>query len=115
MSIIFKSDGNDWMKIRVRDLKANRTLLNDEIKWCKFSSIEWLPDSSGFLYTRFAKPAAGNYSGYDTEKLHFNGIYYHKMGTEQDKDVLIYRNEQYPYHSISARLSNNNQFLKIDL
>lgn len=87
----------------------------DEIKWVKFSGVTWLPDGSGFLYARYVVPAAGNFSGYDTDKLHYNAVYYHKLGTEQDQDALIYQHVKYPYHSISVHFTSGDRYLKLEL
>ena len=45
---------------KVRDLKTNKTAVNDELKWVKFSGAHWLRDGRGVLYSRFAIPAGHN-------------------------------------------------------
>ncbi|MFA7608269.1 MAG: prolyl oligopeptidase family serine peptidase [Bacteroidales bacterium] len=82
--------GSDWVEIFVMDLKTKK-LLPDHIKWAKFTSIAWYKD--GFFY-----------SGYEitdstkalTAKNEYHKIYYHKIGTQQNKDKLIYENNDYP-------------------
>lgn len=81
----------------------------------KFSSAHWLRDGRGVLYSRFATPSNHNQTGYDVEKLHYNALYYHKMGTTQDEDVLLYKIDKYPYHTLSGHLSTDAKTLYIDM
>ena len=50
--------GSDWNTWRIMDIDS-RKVLDDEIRWVKFSSAEWTPDSRGFFYARYPEPAAG--------------------------------------------------------
>lgn len=97
VAFVISSNGNDWRHVRVWDLKSNKTMPNEELKGQKFSGIDWL-DDRGFLYNRFAKPSLGEFSGYDNEKLHYNSIWYHRIGTPEESDVRIFNMYQLPYH-----------------
>lgn len=78
--------GSDWQEWRVRNVETGEDL-PDKIEWVKFSSAAWTIDGKGFFYSRFDKPADG-------EKLtrvnYYHKLYYHKIGTPQDEDILIY-------------------------
>lgn len=86
--------GSDWGKIYVRDLETN-TDLPDELEWVKFGGAGWYKD--GFFYSRYPAPKAG-------EALKGNNlmhsVYYHKLGTPQSADKLIYEDQDNPtyYH-----------------
>lgn len=86
--------GSDWGKIYVRDMATN-TDLEDELEWVKFGGTGWYND--GFFYSRYPTPAPG-------EELKGNNlmhsVYYHKLGTPQSEDVLIYEDPANPtfYH-----------------
>ena len=86
--------GSDWGKIMVRDLATN-TDMSDELEWVKFGGAGWYGD--GFFYSRYPEPKAG-------EALKGNNlmhsVYYHKLGTDQEEDVLIYEDADNPtyYH-----------------
>lgn len=78
--------GSDWQEIRVRNIHTKEDS-RDLIKWCKFTNIPWTPDGLGFYYSRFPKqeglaPEEGSY---------YNSIYFHKLGTPQEMDELIYQ------------------------
>ncbi len=78
--------GSDWNIWRVRDLGSGKDL-PDEIKWIKFSTAEWGPDSQGFFYGRFPEPRTGQ----DLKGANFDQrVYYHRLGTVQQEDALIW-------------------------
>ncbi len=60
------SSGSDRQDIRIRDVATGQDL-PDRILWTKFVSIAWVPDGSGFYYTRF--PAPGSVRGVGRELL----------------------------------------------
>lgn len=86
--------GSDWGKIYVRDIETN-TDLKDELEWVKFGGAGWYND--GFFYSRYPAPKEG-------EALKGNNlmhsVYYHKLGTPQSDDKLIYEDKANPsfYH-----------------
>ena len=57
-SIRSRTAGTDWRTIKVLDVATGKDT-GDEVKWVKFSALEWAKDGSGFFYTRFPEPAAG--------------------------------------------------------
>ncbi len=78
--------GSDWQEYRVRDVATGQDL-PDVVKWVKFSAAALTPDGKGFFYSRYAEPteatklAGANY---------FQKLYFHRIGTPQTEDVLIY-------------------------
>jgi prolyl oligopeptidase len=74
-----------------------------------------LRDGRGVLYSQFARPSSNNQTGYDTEKLHYCALYYHKMGTPQEEDVLLYKIDKYPYHTLTAYLSSDATTLYVEV
>ncbi|MEM1357411.1 MAG: prolyl oligopeptidase family serine peptidase [Bacteroidota bacterium] len=87
--------GSDWNTLHIRELATN-TDLEDELQWIKFSGAGWYKD--GFFYSRYPAPATG-----DTLKGNnlMHSVYYHKLGTPQEEDILIYADQDNPtyYHS----------------
>ncbi|MDR9398223.1 prolyl oligopeptidase family serine peptidase [Salibacter sp.] len=98
MAYRYSEAGSDWGEIRVRDIEKNEDT-GDILKWVKFSGAAWYKD--GFYYSRYPAPKDGlELSAKNT----FHQVYYHKLGTSQDKDKLIYANKENPklYHNISV-------------
>lgn len=99
--------GSDWSEIYVMDL-VTRKLLDDHIKWAKFSGASW--QGEGFYYSAYDAPAAGKEFSNVNEN---HKIYYHKIGEPQSKDVLIYQNPKYPKRFYSASVSEDQRILFI--
>ncbi|MGC1448935.1 MAG: prolyl oligopeptidase family serine peptidase [Candidatus Sulfotelmatobacter sp.] len=80
------TSGSDWMEWHVRDVNTGKDL-PDLIKWVKFSGASWTKDNKGFFYSRYDEPKAGS-ALRDTN--YFHKLYYHRLGTAQTEDKLIY-------------------------
>ncbi len=99
--------GSDWNKIKVREIESGNDL-TDEVKWVKFSSIEWYKD--GFFYSRYDEPKEG---GELSSVNEFHKVYYHKLGTSQSMDELVFHNSQYPLRNYVAQVTSDEKFLII--
>jgi prolyl oligopeptidase len=91
-------DGSDWQEYRVIEL-ATKTTMQDRVEWVKVSSVAWHGD--GFYYSRYPEPAKGQ------EKASINQdhqVYFHKLGTPQSADTLVFRDEANPqrFHVIDT-------------
>ena len=81
--------GSDWQELHVRDIDAGKDY-DEVLKWCKFSSIAWKLDKSGFWYNRF--PADGE-PGSEQQGTH-SRVCWHKLGTPQSDDVIVHKDDQ---------------------
>ncbi|MDD2550012.1 MAG: prolyl oligopeptidase family serine peptidase [Bacteroidales bacterium] len=99
--------GSDWQTIKVRNIKTGKDL-SDEVKWVKFSGIQWHKD--GFFYSRYDEPQKG---GELSSSNQFHKVYYHKVGTPQSQDKLIFSNKEFPQRSYSAQVTSDEKFLII--
>lgn len=94
-----KKSGSDWATIYVRDTKTKKDL-NDELNWVKFSVISWTPDNKGFFYGRYKEPKSimsqKDKAGEETDSSKNHMIFYHRVGTSQDKDILIHEDPSNP-------------------
>jgi prolyl oligopeptidase len=79
------ASGSDWQEWKVRDVETGKDL-SDDLKWVKFSGASWTRDGKGFFYSRYDEPKG------DTLKAtnYFQKVYFHKIGTPQTEDVLVY-------------------------
>ncbi|MDZ4753955.1 MAG: prolyl oligopeptidase family serine peptidase [Phycisphaerae bacterium] len=103
--------GSDWNVIRVRDVETGKDL-DDEIRWVKFSSANWAKDGSGFYYSRFDAPTDGDKLKAINE---YHKIYYHKIGTPQDADELIFERQDQPRWYLGAGVSDDGRWLIIGI
>ena len=79
------SSGSDWQTWKVRDVATAKDFA-DDLKWSKFSDVSWTRDSQGFYYERYDEPKGDTLK--DTN--YFQKIYFHKLGTAQTEDALVY-------------------------
>lgn len=100
------ASGSDWVTIRVMN-SADRTLTDDRIEWVKFSGAVWAPDSKGFYYSAYDAPEKGVFSSQNQ----FQKVYYHKLGTPQSADKLIYMDAEHPLRYFSAWPSEDGKWL----
>ena len=98
MAVSVNEAGSDWGRIEVFDI-ATKTRLSDRLEWVKFSGATWYKD--GFYYNRYPAPEKGKELSGNNE---YHMVYYHKLGTDQNQDQLVYRDNERPhmYNSISA-------------
>ncbi len=99
--------GSDWNEIFVKDIETGK-LLNDHIKWVKFSGISWY--KNGFFYSRYDEPAHGKEL---TSANKNQKVFYHKIGTPQKDDILTYSDIKVPTHGFGAEVSNDQKYLFI--
>ena len=101
--------GSDWQELRVRDVATGRDR-PDRLQWIKFSSLSWTADNAGFLYSRYPEPAGGD-PRLDVNRNHT--LYYHRLGTPQSEDVLIYERPDQPDWGLSGEVSEDGRYLVI--
>jgi prolyl oligopeptidase len=103
--------GSDWQTWKVRDV-ATGTDLEDEIHWVKFGGASWTKDGRGFFYSRFEEPKAGE--GLKA-KNQFQKIYFHKLGTPQSQDELIYDRKDHGDWYLTGAVTDDGKYLIIDV
>lgn len=100
------SGGSDWDEFFVMNALTGEKL-NDHLKWIKFSGIAW--KDKGFYYSRYPEPTGSELS----TKNQFSKVYYHKLGDDQSKDVVIYEDASKPDRGFSAGTTEDERFLII--
>ena len=105
--------GSDWMKWHVRDVTTGEDL-PDVVAWSKFSGASWMKDGSGFFYARYDEPAA---DASEAEALktanYFHKIYFHKLGTPQSDDVLVFHRPDDGELNLGAQVTDDGHYLVI--
>jgi prolyl oligopeptidase len=99
--------GTDWRVLKVLDADTGKVLA-DEVRWAKFGNIDWAKDGSGFYYSRFPEPKASQ----QFQSLNENhAIYFHKLGTPQSQDRLIFSQPDRPKLSNVVEVSKDGRYL----
>lgn len=84
--------GADWRTIKVMDVDTGQ-VRDDEVMWARFTNIAWAADGSGFFYARFPEPEQG---GAFQSSLADHAVYFHALGTPQEKDRQVYATPERP-------------------
>jgi prolyl oligopeptidase len=105
------SSGSDWQEWKVRDVESGQDLA-DHLKWVKFSGASWTTDSHGFFYSRYDEPN-------DTTKLqeanYFQKLFYHRLGTNQSEDVLVYERPDEKEWGFDGSVTEDGNYLIISV
>jgi prolyl oligopeptidase len=105
--------GSDWVKWYVRNVTTGEDL-PDVVEWSKFSGASWLKDGSGFFYARYDEPAA---VASEAEALktanYFHKIFFHKLGTKQSEDKLIFDRPDDGELNVGAQVTDDGRYLVI--
>src|SRR5690348_6244684 len=102
--------GTDWRTVKVMDVATGK-ILPDELKWLKYGgAVSWAKDGKGFYYSRYPAPAAGK--TFQNATLNHK-VYFHKLGTAQAADRLVYTTPANPKLSHYAQVSDDGRWLVI--
>jgi len=103
--------GSDWQEWKVRDIETGEDL-PDQVRWVKFSGASWTPDNQGFFYSRYDEP---NEKTQLEDVNYFQKLYYHRLGTPQSDDVLIYERPDHKDWGFSGGVSEDGRYLIISV
>lgn len=99
--------GSDWRKVVVLNT-LDKKQLGDTLRDVKFSGLSW-KNNEGFYYSSYDKPKGSELS----EMTDKHKLYFHKMGTAQKDDKLIFGGEQTPRRYVGAGVTEDQKFLII--
>jgi prolyl oligopeptidase len=103
--------GSDWRTWRVMDLGTDlsrRQVLGDELRWIKNCCAAWTRDGRGFFYSRLPEPKAGT----EFQRIDLGSkVYYHRVGTPQADDVLVYEDPDHPAWDNSPEVTDDGRWL----
>ena len=98
--------GSDWRKVLVMNAQTKK-IIEDTIVDVKFSGISWLKNE-GFYYSSYDKPKGSELSA----KTDQHKLYYHKLGTSQKEDELIFGGTPEQKHRyVGGRTTQDNKYL----
>lgn len=109
IALSLASAGSDWQEWRVLDVNTG-TMLEDHIRWVKFSSASWTLDNQGFYYSRYDEPKSGEEL---TGTNYYQKVYYHKLGDDQSKDRLVYHRPDQKEWGFAAQVTEDGRYLVI--
>lgn len=109
LAYAISKSGSDWNEIYFKDINTGK-ILNDTLKWVKFSGIAWFND--GIFYSGYEPPKKGQEL---SQSNTFHKLYYHRLGNKQNQDVVVFENPNEPKQNVYAYTTSDNRILCISL
>ncbi len=107
MAYSIQDGGSDWRSWRIMNVDT-KEVLADELQWLKFSGVSWTKDSRGFFYSRYPAPKKGDaFQSLNKNQM----VYYHRVGTSQTQDVLVYQRPDFPDWGFDASVTEDGRYL----
>lgn len=103
--------GSDWVEYRVKNI-ATREDTADHLQWIKFSGASWTKDNQGFFYSRYDEPKAETKL---EDVNYYQKLYYHRLGTPQAEDILIYHRRDQKEWGFSGSVTEDGKYLVISV
>jgi len=103
--------GSDWREWKFLDIES-RAELTDHLLWSKFSGISWSKDAKGVFYSAYEKPADPKDS---RAPLYYQKLYYHRLGTPQAQDELVYERKDQKEWGFGGEVSDDGRYLIISV
>lgn len=111
MAYGLSSAGSDWQEWQVRDVETGADL-EDHLRWIKFSGASWTQDGQGFFYSRYDEPDP---EAHLEEINYFQKLYYHRVGTTQAEDLLIYDRPDQKEWGFDGSVTEDGRYLIISI
>jgi prolyl oligopeptidase len=105
------ASGSDWLEWHVRDVATGKDL-PDLIKWSKFSGASFSKDGKGFFYSRYDEPKEQSML---RDANYYQKLYYHKLGTQQSEDALIYKRDDQKEWGFGGAVTDDGKYLIIQI
>ena len=110
LAYALSSGGSKWTEVHVRDVDTARDE-PDVLHWTAFPSFAWLPDSSGFYYSRYPEPLSQPTEG----QTGAGSVWVHKLGTTQADDTLAFQLDDIPGAIYTVHESDDGRFIFVDV
>ena len=109
VAYLIQDGGSDWRQARIIEVDSG-AVLEDELDWLKYTGLSWAKDGSGFYYSRYPETS-------DEEKFQSlnanHAVYFHRLGTTQDDDALVYTQPDNPEWGYAASVTDDGGHLVI--
>lgn len=102
--------GSDEQEVRIREVNWGMDL-DEVLQWCRFTTIAWHHDGSGFFYSRFPDPNTVS----EEDRMNYNRLYWHRLGTPQSADILIYERPDNKELSLAPVVTEDGRYLVLYL
>ncbi|KAJ3004668.1 UNVERIFIED_CONTAM: hypothetical protein HDU68_004957 [Siphonaria sp. JEL0065] len=110
------SSGSDWVKLHVRKVGSDKDLEDKPLEWAKFTGIKFSHDEKGFFYNRYPAPSVSlDKAGTETDRSLNQMVCYHRIGTDQSEDIVVYKDEVHPERMGYVTISDCGRYLILSI
>ncbi len=102
--------GSDKQEIKIRWVDTGKDF-DETIKWCKFTSVAWQHENTGFYYDRHPEP--GTVPKEDEEA--YDRVYWHTLGTPQSADILVYEDPEHKEWGFGPFITDDGKYLALQV
>jgi prolyl oligopeptidase len=106
LAYALSKSGSDWQEIKILNIDTKKEF-PETIKWCKFTNVAWENDRTGFFYDRYPEPG----SVPEEDQYSYNKVYFHKLGTSQAEDQLVYEDPEHKELSFTPFITEDGKYL----
>ncbi|UCC97856.1 MAG: S9 family peptidase [Phycisphaerales bacterium] len=99
--------GSDWRTWKVRNVETGQEL-DDTLKYLKFTSVAWDPQSRGFFYAKYPDPDPNEQFTSLNKKMK---VMYHSLGTDQRDDVVVFYRLDQPEWGYDVEVTDDGRYL----
>ena len=110
LAYALSAKGSDEQEFRIRNLDNGQDY-EEVLKWCKFTDVAWKLNKEGFFYNRYPNPS----SVAPEDRNRYNKLYWHKLGTPQSEDVLIYERPDNKDFGFSSSITDDGKYLVLNV
>ena len=111
VAYLIQDGGSDWRVAQVIDVET-REVLDDRLEWLKFTALSWAGDGSGFYYSRY--PATSEAEKFQSLNKNMK-VYFHRLGTKQEDDIVVYERPDQPDWSPRAEVTDDGNHLIVSI
>ena len=109
MAYGLSTSGSDWMEWKIREVSTGKDL-KETLRWIKFAGASWDHNNLGFYYSRYNEPKG---TPQLTDTHYHQKLYYHRLGTPQSEDLLIYERPDRKEWGFSPLVTEDGNYLVI--
>ncbi|MEK5067872.1 prolyl oligopeptidase family serine peptidase [Sporosarcina sp. FSL K6-1508] len=109
MAYALSENGSDWQEIKIRNMD-NGMEYPEIISRCKFSSLAWIENGTGFYYSRYPEFGAVD----SVDESNYNRLYFHDVGTPETEDKLIHESTDDKELAFAAIISDDYNYLLLE-
>ncbi len=100
--------GSDEQEVKIRNIDTGSDY-DESLQWCRFTTIAWKQDGSGFFYSRFPDPSTVD----PEDRMNYNRLCWHTLGTHQSQDRLVYERPDNKELGFAPVVTEDGQYLLV--